>query len=267
MPPSIWPWTDSGLRARPTSCAVATCTTLTRPSSAIDVDDGAVGDERERDVAVALPVLVEVLGRRVAVLHGLVEGQAGRGRRHRDPQRADRVDDVGAVDRQLHRLDAVRRARPPRTAARAPDGTRRRRRRPTSTSGGWPTCCRRSRPGCRSCRGSPRRRRGSCGRSAGRASRSPARPRRWRTSAWRRRRPAGSGRSSSRRSPREYMRFLMLTREADAAADVPAVGGAAGPARQIAARRDGRPCRRASAARRSRGCSARPARRSPRPGR
>ena len=33
MPPSIWPSTDSGLSARPTSWAVATCTTLTRPSS------------------------------------------------------------------------------------------------------------------------------------------------------------------------------------------------------------------------------------------
>ena len=34
MPPSICPSTDSGLSARPTSWAVATCTTLTRPSSA-----------------------------------------------------------------------------------------------------------------------------------------------------------------------------------------------------------------------------------------
>ena len=33
MPPSIWPSTDSGLSARPTSCAVAIWTTLTRPSS------------------------------------------------------------------------------------------------------------------------------------------------------------------------------------------------------------------------------------------
>ena len=33
MPPSIWPTTDSGLSALPTSCAVAICTTFTRPSS------------------------------------------------------------------------------------------------------------------------------------------------------------------------------------------------------------------------------------------
>ena len=41
---------------------------LDQPEVGIDVDDGAVGDERERRVAVALAVLVEVLGRRVVVL-------------------------------------------------------------------------------------------------------------------------------------------------------------------------------------------------------
>ena len=61
---------------------------LHQPELGVDVDHGAVGDEGERRVAVALAVLVEVLGRAVVVLDGLVEGAARRWPRR--PARAAR---------------------------------------------------------------------------------------------------------------------------------------------------------------------------------
>ncbi len=73
----------------------------------IDVDDGAVGDEGERRVAVALAVLVEFLGRRMAVLDGLVELDAGGRLGDRQPPTRHRVDDVGPVDGEADRVDAV----------------------------------------------------------------------------------------------------------------------------------------------------------------
>ena len=59
---------------------------LDQAQFAIDVDHRTVGDECEGGVTVALAVLVEVLGRWVAVLDGLVDLESGGGLGDRDPQ-------------------------------------------------------------------------------------------------------------------------------------------------------------------------------------
>ena len=73
MPPSIWPSTRQRVERTPDVLRGGDLHHLDQPELGVDVDDGAVGDERERRVAVALAVLVEFLGRRVVVLDGLVE--------------------------------------------------------------------------------------------------------------------------------------------------------------------------------------------------
>ena len=73
----------------------------------IDVDDGAMGHEGERRVAVALAVLVEIFGRRMAVLDGLVDHDAGARLGDRNPPTGHRVENIDAVDGQAHRIDIV----------------------------------------------------------------------------------------------------------------------------------------------------------------
>ena len=102
MPPSIWPSDRQRVERAADVLGGGDLHDLDQAELGVDVDDGAVGDERERGVAVALAVLVEVLGRAMVVLEGLVERQPGRGlgdRRSARRRRTDRVDDVGAVDR------------------------------------------------------------------------------------------------------------------------------------------------------------------------
>ena len=83
MPPSIWPSTRQRVERPPDVLRGGDLDHLDQAELGVDVDDGAVGDERERRVAVALAVLVEVLGRAVVVLDGLVEVHARRTRRRR----------------------------------------------------------------------------------------------------------------------------------------------------------------------------------------
>ena len=71
----------------------------------VDVDDGAMGDEGERRVAVALAVLVQLLGRAVVELDGLVEGHAGSGGVDGAAPRVDLIDDLGSVDGQAVDVD------------------------------------------------------------------------------------------------------------------------------------------------------------------
>ena len=88
MPPSIWPSTRQRVERPPDVLRRGDLDDLDQAELGVDVDDGAVGDERERGVAVALTVLVELLGRPVVVLDGLVEVHARPTRRR--PARAGR---------------------------------------------------------------------------------------------------------------------------------------------------------------------------------
>ena len=63
-------------------------------------------DERERRVAVALPVLVELLGRAMVVLEGAVEHRVADRLDHVDAVVPHRVDDLGALDHEPQRIDA-----------------------------------------------------------------------------------------------------------------------------------------------------------------
>ena len=81
MPPSIWPSTLIGFKRDADVLRGGDLHDLDETQLRVDVDHGAVGDERERRVAVALPVLVELFGRPVVVLEGLLEHHAGAGRR------------------------------------------------------------------------------------------------------------------------------------------------------------------------------------------
>ena len=205
MPPSIWPSTRQRVERPPDVLRRGDLHHLDQPELGVDVDHGAVGDEGERHVAVALPVVVEVLGRAVVVLDRLARTRrlrrgVGDGHPQRRPssRRPRRPRSPSAAGR---RRAPRRRAR---TVARAPPGRPRRPRRRSSTSGATPTSSRPTRWPCRSGRARRRRRRGPSGRSAGRCVTKP-----WpdlgggelqRRHA---RRPrAGSAPSSSRRSPR-----------------------------------------------------------------
>ena len=88
MPPSIWPSTRQRVERPADVLRGGDLDDLDEAELGVDVDDGAVGDERERRVAVALAVLVELLGRPVVVLDGLLERDAGR--RLGDRRRAGR---------------------------------------------------------------------------------------------------------------------------------------------------------------------------------
>ena len=95
MPPSIWPSTRQRVERPPDVLRRGDLHDLDQAELGVDVDDGAVGDERERGVAVALPVLVEVLGRPVVVLDGLLEARRRRVASATGTRSApDRVDDV-----------------------------------------------------------------------------------------------------------------------------------------------------------------------------
>ena len=76
MPPSIWPVTAQRVERPPDVLGGRHLHDLHETELGIDVDDGAVGDERERDVAVALAVLVEVLGGSMVELDRLARTRA-----------------------------------------------------------------------------------------------------------------------------------------------------------------------------------------------
>ena len=107
MPPSIWPSTDSGLSALPDVLGGRHLHHLDQAEVGVDVDDRPVGDERERGVAVALALLVELLGGPVVVLDRPVE--LGVAHRVGDglAERPHRVDHVGALDHQPQRVDPL----------------------------------------------------------------------------------------------------------------------------------------------------------------
>ena len=83
---------------------------LHQPEVGVDVDDGAVGDERERDVAVALPVVVERLGGAVAELDLPLEHGVSQRVAERHAQRPHRVDHLVTLHDQAQRVETVRRA-------------------------------------------------------------------------------------------------------------------------------------------------------------
>ena len=194
---------DSGFSARPTSCAVATCTTFTSPSSGSTSTTARWATNANAVWQLPWPFSSRSSVGRWWCSKVSSNSTPGGGLGDGHPQRAHRVDDVGAVDREPQRIDAVRARRRARTAARAPRGRRRRPRRRSSTSGATPTWSRPSRSWCRSVRArtssTPSTRAGDL---RGDRDEALADLRRWRTSAWPRRRRAGSGPSSSRRSPR-----------------------------------------------------------------
>ena len=111
MPPSIWPMHRQRVERPADVLGGGDLHHLHQPELGVDVDDGAVGDEGERRVAVALAVLVEVLGRAVVVLDRLVE-------RRRRPvasatgTRSAPIESTTSVPSttQAQRVDAVRRA-------------------------------------------------------------------------------------------------------------------------------------------------------------
>ena len=168
--PRSGPVTCSGLSTRPTSCAVARCTTRTSPSSGSTSTTARCAAHANDTCASPWP----------SASSGWVS------RWWYSSVDVDRA--PGAVSAATSTTLA-----PVGTGARvqfrrAPRGTPSRPRRPTSSSGGSPTWSPRSRSPCRPARRSPRRRRGPCARSAGRGSRSPGRPRPPRTRSSRRRR-------------------------------------------------------------------------------
>ena len=154
--------TDSGLSARPTSWAVATCTTFTSPSSRSTSTTARWATNANAVWQLPWPFSSSSSVGRWRYSTVSLEHDARRSRRR--PARAatpDRVDHVGAVDRQPQRVEAVRRAdvleqplahRPAGRVDRAaahPRLARRRRR------------AGRADRSCRSARARPRRRRGS----------------------------------------------------------------------------------------------------------
>ena len=151
MPPSIWPSDRQRVERPPDVLRRGDLDHLHQAELDVDVDDGPVGDERERRVAVALAVLVELLGRRMAILDRLVEREAGasprrpamRQTRHRRRRRRCRRRRAAAASSPFAAATA-------RTAARAPLDTPRRPLPRSSTSGATPTWIRPSRPRCRS---------------------------------------------------------------------------------------------------------------------
>ena len=162
MPPSIWPMTDSGLSARPTSCAVAIWMTRTRPSSTSTSTTARWATNANATWHAALAALVELLGGAVAVGRPSPRScwpAVASATEH--PQRRRRC-----RRRRCPRSPVARGRRPclrrrARTAARARPGTPCRSRRRTSTSGATPTSNRPTRSWCRPARARPRRRRGS----------------------------------------------------------------------------------------------------------
>ena len=270
MPPSIWPMHRQRVERPPDVLGGGHLHHLHQPELDVDVDDGAVGDEGERGVAVALTVVVEVLRRAVVVLDGLVEDARRRWPRRRAPAATPSVSTTSVPSiSEPQRVDAVRAGPRARTGARAPPGRRRRPRRPSSTSGATPTSTRPNRCavsiGSSTTSSTPSTVRAICSAivtkpwpdlgggelERGDAVGQPAAGRGVVVEALgvhevldrhaRSRRPGGRGRR--RRCARRR------------------------PAAASGRRRGRRPARRASAAPRSRGCSGRPAPRSPRPGR
>ena len=77
MPPSIWPIDRQRVEGPADVLGGGDLHDLHQAELEVDVDDGPMGDEGERRVAVALAVLVELLGGPVVVLDGLLE-RAGR---------------------------------------------------------------------------------------------------------------------------------------------------------------------------------------------
>ena len=105
MPPSTWPSDRQRVEGPADVLGGGDLHDLHQPELDVDVDHGAMGDERERRVAVALAVLVELLGRLVVVLDGSRRSSCpATGLGDGDPQHAGGVDDVGAVDRAATRL-------------------------------------------------------------------------------------------------------------------------------------------------------------------
>ena len=140
MPPSICPTTDSGFSARPTSCAVAIWTTRTRPSSTSTSTTARWATNANATWHAPWPRSSSSSVARWRYV--TVSSKAARRRvGHRHALAAHGVDDVGAFDRQPHRVDtdaggdvleealAHRPARHVGRAARHP-GLARRRRRP-----------------------------------------------------------------------------------------------------------------------------------------
>jgi hypothetical protein len=73
----------------------------------VDIDDGAMCDECEGDVAIALAVLVELLRCSMLVKERLLDSQTGAGLFDRNAQRTHRVDHVGAFDDELEGVEIV----------------------------------------------------------------------------------------------------------------------------------------------------------------
>ena len=270
MPPSIWPSTRQRVERPPDVLRRGDLHDLDQPELGVDVDDGAVGDEGERRVAVALPVLVEVLGRAVVVLDGLVERARRRWRRRPAMRRSpiESTTSAPSID-EPQRVDAVRRADVlEQPLAHGPAGG-------VDGAAAHPRLARRRRRAgradrrCRSARARRRRRRAPCGRSAAAIVTKPC-PTSRRGEL--QRGDAVGEPAAGRRVVVEALgvhEVLDRHAPADAAPDVADVGGepgAAGQAHRVAVVPADRR-RPAAAARRSRGCSARPARRSRRPAR
>ena len=113
MPPWIWPTTASGLIALPTSCAVSSATTFTRPSSTSTSTTARCAENANCTCASPWPVSGSIgVGGPVPPLHGLLDrvvpehlGQAGE-------HLAGRPDDLLAVQPQVRGRPAERQRRP-----------------------------------------------------------------------------------------------------------------------------------------------------------
>ena len=126
MPPSIWPMHRQRVERPADVLGGGDLHDLAPgPSSASTSTTARWATNANATWQLPWPSLVELLGRAVVVLDGLLEALtpavASATATRSD---AHGVDDVGALDRQAQRIDAVRRARRARTAARAPPGTR-----------------------------------------------------------------------------------------------------------------------------------------------
>ena len=89
MPPSIWPSSACGFIALPDLLRRGELDHADEAELAVDVDDGAVGGERELQVRVALAVLVEREGLAVVPLDRLLDDASPRIRAARRARRSD----------------------------------------------------------------------------------------------------------------------------------------------------------------------------------